>query len=482
MAGASLKPTVPFRESPLLEGWGYSWMAGSYASSPRARYISRVARRLGAQERVRAMGSSAAAFHDHAGAFPDGKRGHNGWARLFQQLRRAHHPRVGNNSFYGPYKAASQIFVIHMGVADLANYDNVPTFKETMRAVTRRVRAAAVFEDSHPSVAFGGTWTTTTARDANSGDGRRFTQTDGSTVTITVPSQPTGNYTVCVGGLNSSGAFTGGFDWTVNGASVGSKVVVSADQITANTSPTVLTLPNVPAGATIVGTMRTAYGTTGFFDYYSIEAPEPPLVVLMLEPKLADYTGWNQLGPVPITDARVDALNQAKRDVAAEFTDGMVVTCDLDAAVGKNSPNWNGGALMGPYDLLHMNDDAHILMADALEATLLPKLSPVLRRPVVPSELDGWTYGYSYQGTWSPFQTQPQSSGSPGDPPVRWVLKPDGTVFVQGSVKGGVVTGQSNICQIDAGVKPGRLLRFPGDANGAYCEVIVDPVTPASQE
>lgn len=455
-----------------LEGCGYSWMNGSYSSDPGARYITRLAKRLGAHERVYALGSSVLAYYHLAGApYPDGKRGHNGWATILQRLRRQHHPYITNYPFTAPFKAASQLVVFHYGYADLGSYANESLFKESMRTIIRRYRAAAVFEDSHPSVVFSSGWTTATSRDSNSGDGRRYTNTNGSTVTITVPPAPAGNFTVVLGGVNAS-AFNqqGGLRWTVNGQSVGSKIVAAGSDAAANVSPTVFVIPNVPAGATLVGTLNTADGPYGHFDYWSIEAPDPPLVLVALEPRMPDYgmfaSGWgNGAG---VTDATVQSHNTAKKAVVNEFTDGRVLAVDLDAAFNKNT------AYFGPYENGHPNDAGERLLADTFEPVILNNLSPSsVRDAVVPSEDEGWILAGTLNN-WVPFTTQPPNAGAIGDPPPRFRRTVDGDVILSGAAKSGSTAG-AVIMNLGIGYRPRMTRRYICSANGAASEVTVDP-------
>jgi hypothetical protein len=466
VSGAGGDPDV------LLESCGYSWTLGSYSSDPGSRYITRLAKRLGTSERVYALGSSVLAFY-HLGStpYPDGKRGHNGWATLMQRLRRQHHPHITNYPFTAPFKAASQLVIFHYGYADLASYNNEALFKETMRAVIRRYRSAAVFEDSHASVVFSGGWTTVTGRDSNSGDSRRYTNVNGSTVTITMPSGPAGNYTVVIGGVNASAfAQEGGLRWTVNGVSVGSKIVAAGSDAASNVSPTVFAIPNVPAGATVVGTLNTADGPYAHFDYWAIEAPDPPLVLVALEPRMPDYgmfaSGW-ALG-ANVTDGSVISHNAAKQAVCNEFTDGRVVAVDLDAAFNKNT------AYFGPYENGHPNDAGERLLADTFEPVILSKLNvSSARDAVVPGEDEGWILA-TLLNSWVPFTTQPPNTGAVGDPPLRVRRTIGGEVVLSGSVKNGSAAN-AVITNLGQGFRPARTRRFMVSANGTAAEVTVDP-------
>jgi hypothetical protein len=458
----------------LLEAAGYSWTLGSYSSDPSARYVTRLARRLGAsEERVYALGSSVLAYYNLAsGTWPDGKKGHNGWATLMQRVKRQHHPYTTNYPFTAPFKPASQLVLLHYGYADLASYNNEALFKETLRSVIRRYRSAAVFEDSHASVVFSGTWTTTTARDSNSGDSRRFSTVNGSAVTITMPPAPAGNYNVIIGGVNASAfAQNGGLRWTVNGVSVGSKIVAPSSDTASNVSPTVFVIPNVPAGATIVGTLNTADGPYAQFDYWAIEAPEPPLVLVMKEPRMPDYgmfaSGWAL--PANVTDANVISHNAAKQAVCDEFTDGRVVGVDLDAAFNKNT------AYFGPYENGHPNDAGERLLADTIEPIIRANLNPnTLREAVVPSE-DAGFIPMALLNSWTPMSAPiPPNSGAIGEPApgVRRTLA--GDVILRGAVKGGT-SATAVIANVGIGFRPNRTRRFIVDANGAACGIQVDP-------
>lgn len=250
-----------------------------------------------------------------------------GWVTMFQN--------------YSPssatFERAYDSVVILAGCNDMAlmtsdaQADTV--WKPTLRACIDRARCGKVYENTDASVSFGGSWSTNTGIITNSGANCRYATSDGKTVTIQVPSTFPGG-TVIVGGIDVP-ANTGAMDFTVDGAAAGSLSQTGEGN---RNRPITKRLTGLAPGAhTIIGTTSAISASNFFFDWWGVEAPFPPAVLVFGTPRLLAYTGYTTEGwPQTPTDTSMDTQTTATRAVADEY-DNRVVFVPMDQVMNGNS-------------------------------------------------------------------------------------------------------------------------------------------------
>lgn len=249
-----------------------------------------------------------------------------GWVTMFQNYS------PSSSTFDRAYDS---VVILH-GCNDMAlmtsdsQCDTV--WKPTLRACIDRARCGKVYENSDASVAFTGTWSTNTGTITNSGPDNRYTAVNGATVQITVPSTFPGG-TIVIGGIDVP-ANTGTMTFTVDGS--GSQTLVQTGVGNRN-RPITKRLTGLSAGAhTIVGTTSSVSGNF-FFDWWGVEAPFPPTVLVFGTNRLLSYAGYTTDGwPQTPTDTSMDTQTTATRAVADEY-DQRVVFVPMDKVMNGNS-------------------------------------------------------------------------------------------------------------------------------------------------
>jgi hypothetical protein len=271
-----------------------------------------------------------------------------GFARVLQAITRS--------ARSAPYPNAGHAYFLHWGHNDLGTYGSsaqvTSAFIGAYRAVIARIIAAAVFENSDSSVVYSGGSTVTPSSDPFfSGTSYRSFTTVGNTLTITLPSDFLGG-DIDLGFIGRPGLTGGSMTFTgtasVLPATVSTSNVVPASAST-NTAMVarVKGLTSADAGKTIIGTVSALdAGGEVDFDYWSIEATDPPSVYLATQTRLtsAGYAGFS----IPYGDSEVLALNALIRALATEFD--TVTTADFDAAINKTAA-WFAS------DGVHLNED-----------------------------------------------------------------------------------------------------------------------------
>lgn len=356
-------PSVPSGgSSPFtaIGGDGHSWMYGDYATGLHG-YLAKLGTMLGLTPTNRGIPGAYVACDNQAPNLSGG-----GWVSTLQNLPR------GNGG--APYLQASSLEVVDFGQNDLAQFGGGATsmgqIKSAIRSILSRIRAAGtgVFEDTDSSVSYSG-FTSLSSTIINSGSSVHYASANGSTVTITVPSDFPGG-TIALG-LVAQYGITATHTFTVDGVAAGSLNTAGlAGLYTGKTNPNcngvVQRFTNLAPGAhTIVDTVS-AVGTIAYFDYWQVEAPEPPTILLLNQPRLlaAGYNVYTESGtPFTPTDAMVGQLNVALRQVAAEFDDKVIVV-ELDALMGANATYFATTAVGAPGPA-HPNDAGHSLIATA---------------------------------------------------------------------------------------------------------------------
>ena len=327
---------------------GHSYAAANTGLSRRERgYAYKLAAILRARLQNRgALGASLTAA------------GNTGWVNILQGLVR--------DVAAAPYSAAEPLAIVDFGINDLNVLKDTYSSRwsiyiEVMRAVISRVRQASVKENTDASVAYSGTDWTETAGTTNSGVSTRTTTTSGAVATITVPSDFEGG-TVAIGVQDTTD------DGAVYTVREGATVLATLDSrpivngvAAALIVPHVIRVEGLAAGAhtlTLTVTSIDSGGTVAF-DYWAIEAPVPPIVLVHNIARMRTYANYGTPAP---DDADVAAVNLLLDALVDEF-DEWVVLVDADAALGKDDAKFAA-------DDNHPNDAGHDALAAADLAAL----------------------------------------------------------------------------------------------------------------
>lgn len=194
--------------------------------------------------------------------------------------------------------------------------------KQALRVAVASIRAMTAWQYLDSSLAYTGTWSSTTISTRNSGSGVKYSATNGDTVTWTPPTKfPGGTLSIPFIAWGDGGSATwttvvNGITYTCNTASFarsGNHPTVGLMRIPnvkRTNGPITFTVSNVVAGA-----------APAVFNCVWLEAPEAlcPIIPLVGQPKPLDYTSQNTAPGGPVTDAGVDVINQVQQEVCAEF-------------------------------------------------------------------------------------------------------------------------------------------------------------------
>lgn len=225
------------------------------------------------------------------------------------------------------YTAGNTIYLINESYNHLGHLgitaDSEKWFKAALRSSLSRLRCAEVYEPDHTALKFTGTWDAIIASPSSSsgqgtggqrvGAGLKRAGAVSAAVEFHLPNNFPGGSVVLafVGAANTAG--TGVWSFTVDGSSTmpdGSantltppRSIGTSDSIRAHNITYCKRFTKLSAGRhKIVATMST-FETGNYFDWAGIEAPEPPVIVVMKPHRLYDYTlfgsGW-VFGHIPM--------------------------------------------------------------------------------------------------------------------------------------------------------------------------------------
>lgn len=275
-----------------------------------------------------------------------------GWSDVMQRLP------VGERN--APFEALWGCVLVMSGLNDAAylGADRLgTTWRQSMRAVISWLRAGSVYDWNSTTVAYGGSWAPVFGPkpDSSGGSGSNLTNSNGATVTISVPASFPGG-TISLGFI--AGHSTAGADQATVGVQVDSAAEQSVDlrALTAAEAvpfavPIVHRLNGVAAGAhTIVITNRSSKVLV--FDHWMIEAPEPPLIVVPKShvPSNQSYYPANWPGGTP-SAATVDTINANVDALVSEFGSRVVTFPVADLLNGAE--NQHPGPAQGGTDGIH---------------------------------------------------------------------------------------------------------------------------------
>lgn len=295
---------------------------------------------------------------------------HNGWADCLQRIKRPSWQALVLGQPHGSRDA----HVLQWGINDLGMLGSAnPTPSiEAHRTVICRARQSVWCEHNDSSVSFGTGWTTVTGTDYNSGPGFRTCNASGRTVTITVPDAYQGTPLDLLYIINGAATDAASVAVAVTGATTLSAthtLSASTQCITgayASRNGITRRLTGLNAGAhTITLTFNSVSGTPGF-NGWGVEATDPPRVVLPNTPRQPNYAIQAYFGiPFVPTDASFGPWNAALDQLAAEFTDGRVITIDIDSAFAKRPDLFQ-------IDAMHFSLAGATLAAQLVAAAVSP--------------------------------------------------------------------------------------------------------------
>jgi hypothetical protein len=263
---------------------------------------------------------------------------------------------------------ALQVFMNSLRVAG-----NVPLHvtngRNGLRAILSFLGAEQRVEETDPSIVYTGATVTANAVAAFSGTTGKGMTATGGTIDIPTPAGRDAYIHMAAKGAGQPGATL-----TITDRSNGDALVDTldmSDQTTTQTSAYAWRVPPALRGHTLRMTRVGTAASTMYFDVMTVQAKNPPIVILMKEPYLADYTASTAFpnGSIEATDA----FNAIIDEVAVDFPNVVVVN--------PNRPGyWDKTVHIGA-DKVHPNAEGHKALAraafDAVEAYLVRRAAAV---------------------------------------------------------------------------------------------------------
>lgn len=348
----------------VLHAFGHSVVQGgddTWGPQFPNRFTSRLASRLRAVEINHAQGASALCTDNEPNRPGALWATRGGWVTVLQEV-------VPEARIEAPWLCPQQLVVLmngHLEVA-IAGPERTPDlYPGVLRTVLRRFRAAALYHDTHPSVRIMGGQQRFEGVTRNSGSGH-VQLDEGATVDIEVPETYPGGLAIDVGGTYYEDA-AADVIVTLDGERIGT---LEGTKL----APATVGDPNPdlsPWSYRIDGSLlspgkhkiRLEYVNVkgwGSFNYWQIEAIQPPLILLPEAPRMPGV--WDT-APVKSNfnvseDDRlmIDAL---QRSVAREFDDGNVIYVPLQDLMDPDAELYT-------EDLLHPNALGHDLIAERM--------------------------------------------------------------------------------------------------------------------
>lgn len=338
----------------LVEAYGYSHVLSFGLNSYKYRWTARLASALGAVEANRAKGGSFVTSGDKD--------------QMQYQVKQLT-PRNRTTSPYTP--TDSDLIFLAPGITEPAFVGPScwVAIQEGVRSIIGYMKSGALFQAlpggaSHPSISYGGTWydvASTTA--GNTGNGYRATLTNGSTFTITVPSDfPGGDIYIgtCVQPFGSVSTVT----LNVTGATTKSQVesTTSYHSVNSKSNGGLIRITELNPGAhSILGTIS-GVSVFGFcLDYWSIPSDPAPRFCLLRQSKLTAAGRSFTFGSISsYNDAQADYLNNLLSETASQWTDGSVEFVDYNTNVEQREKYLN------QFDHVHHNELGEAKLAENL--------------------------------------------------------------------------------------------------------------------
>lgn len=359
---------VPAQATPLpwlLHAYGHSVVEGgddTWGPQFPNRFSSRLASRLRAQEVNHAQGASALCCDNEPNRPGALWASAGGWVTVMQTA-------VAEARTAQPLICPRQLVVLmngHMEVA-VAGPERTPDlYPGVLRTVLRRLRAAAVYEDNHPSVRVMGPHERFEGNTRNSGSGLTLLTGEKATVDIDVPEWYPGGQAIDVAGVYYEHA-AADVIITLDGQELETFEVTKLAPATVGhenpkLSPWSYRIPGekLTKGAHKIRLEYVNVKQWGAFDYWQIEAIQTPLILLPEAPRMPGL--WDT-APVRSNfnvseDDRI-VIDALQRGVAREFTDGNVVYVPIQDLLDPDQPLYT-------EDDLHPNAYGADLIAERL--------------------------------------------------------------------------------------------------------------------
>lgn len=336
-----------------MEGFGHSYMTGTGATSNHG-YFAKMSAML-----TDVNGSAVSSTNFGVSGSALAGNTNSGYVTILQDL-----PRANGG---GPYLQASSLAIIDFFINDpfFYSFTNLDImFKSALRTSVSRIRAAStgVFEDTDASIAYGANWTQNAGNSAyGSGSTNHSTGTSGSNFTITVPSDFPGG-TIAIGFIaanNSHNVWSvtvdGGAATTLDTTNLSPTLDASGSALGFVTNGAVMRLAGLTPGTHSIVVTANSISGTAYFDYWQVEANEPPLVLIIGQYRLRPGSGRST------TDSQIAQGNIWMQAVTAEF-DSLVKFVPVDTLFNKQAALY--------YDGLHPSDSGHSMIAAALLRTV----------------------------------------------------------------------------------------------------------------
>lgn len=349
----------------LLHAYGHSIVEGgddTWGPQFPNRFTSRLASRLRAQEHNFAKGASALCCDNEPNRPGALWATEGGWVTVVQTA-------LAEARTKAPVLCPRQLVVLMNGHMEwaIAGPERTPAlYPVVLRTVLRRLRAGAVYEDDHPSVRVLGPHERFEGRTRNSGTGLTLLTGERTTVDITVPDWYPGGLAVDVAGVFGEGAKADviiSLDGEVLGTHEVTKIPsATVDAPNPEMSPWSYRIPGdrLSAGSHQIRLEYVNVEGWGSFDYWQIEAQQPPLILL---PEAPDFPGAWDTAPVKsnfnVSSEDREVIDALQRAVAREFEDGSVQYVPLQDL-------WDPDAPLYSDDLLHPNAYGSDLIAERL--------------------------------------------------------------------------------------------------------------------
>lgn len=349
----------------LLHAYGHSIVEGgddTWGPQFPNRFSSRLASRLRAQEINHAKGASALCCDNEPNRPGALWATSGGWVTVVQTA-------LSEARTKAPVLCPRQLVVLMNGHMEwaIAGPERTPDlYPGVLRTVLRRLRSGAVYEDDHPSVRVLGPHERFAGTSRNSGSGLTLITGEGTTVDIDVPEWYPGGLAIDVAGVFGDG-FAADVRVSLDGELLGTHEVTKIPTATVD-APN----PEMSPWSYRIDGDRLAPGKHqirleylnitgwGSFDYWQIEAIQPPLILL---PEAPDFPGAWETAPVKsnfnVSSEDRLVIDALQRGVAREFEDGNVQYVPLQDL-------WDWEAPLYSDDQLHPNAYGSDLIAERL--------------------------------------------------------------------------------------------------------------------
>ena len=348
----------------LLHAYGHSFIEGgddTWGPQFPNRLSSRLASRLRAVEINHAQGASALCTDNEPnreGALWATK---GGWVTVLQTC-------VPEARTQLPLLCPQQLVVLMNGPLEwaIAGERTPDLYPGVLRTVLRRLRAGALFHDTHPSVRVMGAQERFEGNTRNSGSGMTLLTNEKATVDIDVPEWYPGGLSIDVGGTYYEDA-AADVIVTLDGQVLGTFEGTKLAPATVGTENPDLSPWSYRIDGSLLGPgkhrIRLEYVNVkgwGSFNYWQIEAIQTPLILLPEAPRMPGE--WDT-APVKsnfnVYEEDRLVIDALQRGVAREFEDGNVQYVQIQDLMDPDAPLYTD-------DELHPNAHGADLIAERL--------------------------------------------------------------------------------------------------------------------